>query len=347
MTWSPEEDSKLLRMWLRDSCTQREIADHLEKSTSSVSRRVGKLGVRGERGNVKLYMELEGEAAEPKLQPVQVELPKREPTTPEPAQYMTVHWGDVQIPFQDPRAEDVFFQILQDVQPRGLYAMGDILDCWQISDYRPPDERNMRPDQLNIQDNIEATATHLMTAQLVSGAQDLVFFEGNHEERWTRMLRDLQTNYKYRNLMQIPRLQEALSLEYLLGLEDSGWDYLDYTNDQPIVLNDRLVLLHGYKNNKWVTRSMLDEFGKSTLFCHGHRIQNFTRSDLNGTNSAWMIGSLCEPVQHYGEHGAGYGHQGFAVVSWCKDGDAGWLFDVEQVRIHDGRAVWRGREYRA
>lgn len=344
MSWSDSEDQKLLRMRLRDSKTYRAIADDLEKSSSAVGRRAKKLGISGERGNVRLYHEMMGEEAEPHLEPVSVEMPSYTPSSPDSVDKRTLHWGDTQHPFHDERALNVLYQIAEDASPDEIYAMGDHLDNWQISDFRPPDERRLDAHQIELQDSIEQVAQHLAIVEDAAQPERKVYLEGNHEERWSRMLRDLQKNYRFRHLMQLPKLQEALSLPHLLGVEERGWEYV-HEYEQPVVMHDVLTVLHGFKNNKWVTRSLLDQYGKSVMFGHTHRIQNFTRNDLKGQEAGWTIGCLCELRQHYGDP-ADYGQQGFAIVDWTDTND-GWLFDVQQIRVHDGTALWQGKTYSA
>jgi hypothetical protein len=225
-----------------------------------------------------------------------------------------------------------------------LIALGDIVDFWQISNYRAPEERQLNPDQIEIQESLDETEKHLGIMITESGATDLKYLGGNHEDRWDRLLSSVRSDPKTRALFQIPKIKQTLSLEYLLGLEELGFDYYPYyEKEATLILNDRIVMVHGWKSNKWIGSSMLERFGKSVMFGHDHRIQNFVRRDLHGTNSAWGIGCLCTLSPHWMRFPNW--HQGFAVITW-KDTNRGMFFQVDQVRIHDGKSVFRGKLYR-
>lgn len=343
-TWSPEEEQKLLRMWLLEDKTQREIARHLEKSTSAVSRRVGKLNLRGESGNVGLYEHLTGQDVEAVLEPVRYNIEPRKAPVRDSIDYVTLLWGDCHFPFQDQRAIDVVQEVAHKVQPDQLVCLGDVYDYWQISNHRPPSETQLEAWQADLQETIEMGSEHLAIMAEESGAREKTFLGGNHEDRHDRLLLDVQSNHKMRYLLRLPKVSEAMKLEYLLGLEDMDYDYIPYDGSNRIIMKDRLVAIHGNKTNKWVTRSLLTDYGKSVIFGHTHRIQNWTQRTLKGQEAAWSVGCLCELEVHYQQMTDW--HQGFALVSWKETSD-GWLYDVDQIRIHDGRAVWRDHYFEA
>ena len=85
-----------------------------------------------------------------------------------------------------------------------------------------------------------------------------------------------------------------------------------------------------------------DKYGKNVIFGHMHRVQNYTRRDLKGQEAGWCIGCLCTLDPHYDSF-ANW-HQGFAVVNW-RQVHGEWFFSVEQIRIHDGVAIWRDKVY--
>jgi hypothetical protein len=89
---------------------------------------------------------------------------------------------------------------------------------------------------------------------------------------------------------------------------------------------------------------MLETYGKSSMFGHTHKVQNWTGRNLKGQEASWNIGCLCDVNPHYMPF-ANW-HQGFAVVYWHQTGD-GWLYDVNQVRIHNGRSIFQGKSYKS
>jgi hypothetical protein len=343
-TWSAAEDTKLQRMWLRDGRTQVDIANELEKSKSAVTRRIATLAIRGHKGDITLYRDLQGEAENVILRPIRVDLPEREPVKFDSADFVSLHWSDVHFPFQDVRAVEILYQVADLAQPAELYCQGDIYDFWQLSRHRPPEEKSLSAEQVQLQETLEAGTKHLALMKSITGAERSVFFAGNHEDRHEKLLIDLQKDPKYRYLMRLTSVQDALTLENMAGIVDLGYEYIPYFGGSALTIHDKLVLHHGYSTTMWVTRGELARYGKSVMFGHCHRLQNYTQRNLQGVESAWTLGCLCQLDQHYTRQFNW--QQGFAVVTWKKTSD-GYMFNVERVRIHDGKAIWRDHTLKA
>ena len=335
--WSTAEDQKLLRMWCASEPphTIREIADDLERSKSSVDRRITALGLRGHKGDRAHYERETGVALDPAIRPVRIDLPATPRAQPSRAGEVTLVWSDVHFPFEDSLALDVLRQVARDLQPDRLVCLGDIFDFFELSDHRAP--RDIEPD---MQTTIEAGVQHLADMRALSGAREAVFLGGNHEDRWDRMLEQARRDVRFRSLLQLPKVKRALDFEEVVGFEDLGYTYTPYTEGRPHIENDTLLYTHGSFTNKYVARSTMEKYGKSVIFGHMHRVQNFTKRDLKGQEGGWCIGCLCTLDPHY-EPFADW-HHGFAVVNWHDD-----LFNVEQVRIHNGVAIFRDTVYTA
>lgn len=272
----------------------------------------------------------------PTLQPLSVTVPD---TLVEPVltdmPYMALVYGDVHFPFQDDQALSILYQVCEIADFSVVVDLGDLTDNWQISSFLPPDERRLKADQIELQDQFIQAGMHLGKMAWLNPGSELIFMEGNHEERWTRLFRKAQEDYRWRAVLSMPHVQEALSLPFMLGIS-ARWKYIDYGDDH--ILNGRILLTHGDRTNIWVTRSNLERYGKSCMFGHTHRIQNFTKTDLNGTDSAWNIGCMCDLNPHYQYTSAVNWAQGFAIIFFSEDRQ---FYHVEQIRIHhtpDGRA---------
>ena len=170
-----------------------------------------------------------------------------------------------------------------------------------------------------------------------------VYLHGNHEDRFDRLMADMQTNPKTLALMRLPKIRDVLNLDYILGLTENGWETHSYLEGDRFLLHDRLLCIHGYRANKYPTTAHLQQYGKSVVFGHSHRIQNFTSRDLRGTDGGWNMGCLCDLDPHWRSRPDW--HQGFGVATWKQD-DGDWYFNFEQVRIHDGVAIFRDKFYR-
>ena len=92
-------------------------------------------------------------------------------------------------------------------------------------------------------------------------------------------------------------------------------------------------MFHGDRTTKWCTRQQLERFGKSCMFGHTHRVQNWCKRDLKATEAAWTIGCLCDLEPHYGDSQAVDWAQGFVVIVWD---DEFKHYNVIQLRIHWG-----------
>lgn len=337
--WSEAEDKKLLRMWCADEPprTVREIADELERSKSSVDRRIAALDLRGHKGDRAKYEQETGVSLEPIIRPVRVEGVKVPKGSVSKTAYTVLVWGDVHYPFHDPAAVNVLYQITRDVKPDKLVCIGDVFDFFELSDHRPP-----RDDDPDLQGTLNQGTGHLATMLELAEPDEAFFLGGNHEDRWDRMLLKARRDVRFRQLLKLPKIRRALDFAEVVGFDELGYEYRPYTEGQALVEHDKLVLTHGDRANKYVSRSMLDKYGKNIIFGHKHVIQSWTRRDLKGQEAGWCIGCLCTLEPHY-DHFADW-HHGFVVVDWAKvDGE--WLFDVTQVRIHDGTAIYKGKVY--
>lgn len=342
--WSDEEKRKFALLYCVHGEDQIDIAEELGKSSSAMSRAASQIGIRGHKGDVERYIELYGDDVSPLLKPVRVNIDPVEGSSRSKTSITSLHWGDIHFPFEDERAVNILYQITEDLQPDELYASGDILDFWQISSHRPPSNDDLKPEDIELQNQVEQTSKHAATMIDLADPDYAEWRMGNHEDRFARLLMEAQSNPRMRHLLHLPRVREALDLTYILGLDEQGWEVRDYESPATNV-RDKLMLIHGNRTNKWFTRSLLNKYGVSVMTFHAHKFQNYTRRDFRGQEAGFGIGCLCSLDAFYDQFSDW--HQGLAVVEWNKSPSQGWLFDVNQVRIHDGEAIFRGNHYTA
>lgn len=337
--WSAEEDRKLARMWCAEDPPRstREIAADLDKSKSAVDRRVHALGLRGHKGDRAHYERMTGVSLDPVFKPVRVEpqqWPERRSLPKDEVKLL--FWSDVHFPFQDDSSLCVMMQIAEDFQPDILVAGGDFFDFFELSDHRAP--KDIEPD---IQETLNQGVAHLAAMRGIKSVKEAWFLGGNHEDRWDRMMEKTRRDVRFRELLKIPSIRAAMEFEEIVGFDELGYEYIPYVESRPLVI-DGLVFTHGDRTNKHVAMSMVQKYGKSVIFGHMHRIQNFTQRDLKGQDAGWCVGCLCTLDPHYSIMADW--HQGFVTVTFSNG-----LFNVEQVRIHkDGEqsvALWRDQKY--
>jgi predicted phosphodiesterase len=358
--WPSGVQDQVLQWYLIDGIASTTIQDTIGITSASIRRMLKRFGVDtsrygGDRGQAYRYYEITGQelpeefkprlrAVRPDYSPQQLKIVDPKIKKIESADEVSLHWSDTHFPFHDPRAISCLYQIASEVKPTTLVMQGDLIDLWQISTHRPPLETKLKMNQIDIQESINQAVNHLgIMSTMVRPGADKIYLMGNHEDRFERTLADMQLNPKTLALMRIPKIQETLNLDYILGLSDTGWDSHNYLEGDRFLLHDRLLCIHGYRANMYSAKAHLQDYGKSVIFGHSHRIQNWTSRDLRGTDAAWNMGCLCELDPHW--RSRPNWHQGFAVVVWKKVDDD-WFYSVEQVRVHEGVAIFRDKIYR-
>jgi hypothetical protein len=162
---------------------------------------------------------------------------------------------------------------------------------------------------------------------------------GNHEDRLRRLIWDMASNVPAAQLVRLPNVWEQLEWGKLVGADAIGWEVID----GKVVQFDKLVLKHGNvvrQQSAYSARAELEKYQKSGISGHTHRRGVFEKRDLNGTHAWFEHGCLCELDPSYVSDPNW--QQGFLVVSWSQDRQH---YGVEEVRIHKGVAVFRGKQY--
>ena len=243
----------------------------------------------------------------------------------------SVHISDSHVPFHDAAAHSIAKQIISDVQPEVLVHHGDLLDCYDISDYDKNPER-----QHSLEDERVAAAELLGELHALTPDARHILCEGNHEDRLRRVA--WTSPERTKAVFRLAPVREALEWPRLLGIDGLDWEFVPYKRH--MILNNKLVISHaGPLGGKYAGANNLKRFGKSGMTGHFHRISSYYNRDFNGTLAWWELGAMCSLDAEYAHFPSW--QQGMAVVSWHNDGS----FAVDQIHIHDGKAIFRGRRY--
>jgi hypothetical protein len=271
------------------------------------------------------------------VHPIQVQVPVYElPSVGDGRSFTSLHYGDVHFPFEDQKALEILYAVMRDVQPEMVVCHGDLLDCTEISRY----EKNPR-HRVTLQQEIEMASSHLATMTALSPNAERWYFQGNHEDRLRRMIWDMASSLPERQLINLPGVSAALEWPTLLGLDSIGWQF----KDRRETLFDKMILKHGTIVRKWSAfsaKAEWEKYAKSGISGHTHRRGVFEHRDHNGTHAWFEHGCLCNTDPDYCEDPDW--QAGFLVVTWSEDRKS---FGVEEVRIHDGKAFFRGKPYAA
>jgi predicted phosphodiesterase len=249
-------------------------------------------------------------------------------------------YGDIHYPNQDEAALTILESITAEYQPDVLVCIGDLLDCYKISDFEK-DPRN----RVRLQDEINLARTHLhRMAQLAPKARR-VLLEGNHEDRLRRQMWD--AHEKQREMFLLDDVTSALEWPKLLHLDEIGWEFYPYhgPGQSQLDLLPKFIVKHGNFVRKWSGSSGKAEherLGKSGASGHCHRLGMFFHRDHNG-NHGWLeTGCLCQLDPDWMPYPDW--QQGFWTLAFDQETGA---FGGEFVYIHHGRAVWRGEVHQA
>lgn len=260
-------------------------------------------------------------------------------------------------PTHDPAAIDIALQLIIEAQPDLILVGGDGVDFPELGRYRlsPVFARTT-------QATVDWTEGFVARLRALAPNSRIVWLEGNHEFRMSAYILDNAKAAFGLKVAGKPDAWPVLSLPFLARFEEHGVDYIPGYPAAEFWFNDRLKAMHGHKVNSSgsTVHRYLDEERVSTISFHIHRREwgERTRHTRHGerTIMAASPGCLCRidgavpsvkggigpdgmPVRHAEDW-----QQGLAVLHY-QEGDG--LFVYEQIAIHHGWAMWRGKEYRS
>jgi len=197
--------------------------------------------------------------------------------------------SDIHIPYHDRKALYLALQWCKDFKPDTLLLNGDIIDCYQLSNFsKDPRERKFYE---------ELEELHSFLSDLRENFQGvkIVFKMGNHSERYERFLID-----KGKDILGIKNEdgKELLSWESITHAKKYGHEIV--TNKR-IIKAGKLNIGHGHEFGKSIFSPVNPARGfylrAKTNFIggHYHQTSEHIEKDLNDSvNGAWSTGCLCD-----------------------------------------------------
>lgn len=235
--------------------------------------------------------------------------------------------SDIHIPYHDREALMLALNWGKQFQPDTILLNGDIIDCYQLSNFqKDPKERKF---------NEELEELHNFLSDLRENFPDveLIYKMGNHEERYERFL-----------------MTQAKDIDGLTdgdGLEILSWESITHAKKygHKIVTNKRIIkagklnIGHGHEFGKSIFSPVNPARGyylrakSSFIGGHYHQTSEHVERDLNGgITGCWSTGCLCDlnpaymPINRW--------NLGFAAVE--VEGDQ---FTVYNKKILNGKVV--------
>jgi calcineurin-like phosphoesterase family protein len=248
-------------------------------------------------------------------------------------------YGDSHFPYQDNAVLDIVRQISQDLKPDTIIHIGDLVDCYPISDYdRNPHRR------FNLQDEINQARQHLATMRLYNPQAVFHLFEGNHEDRLRRLLWRMKGPSA--ELLQLDIVKTGLTWPALLGLPELGIQFYAYDGAQAFSrVLPKFTVIHGNLVRKfggYSARGEMEKYGTSGASGHSHRLGLTAHRKLDGAYIWIETGCTCKLEAEYVQNPDW--QAGCVVMTFDNQTGAP---SAEPVYCHNGLAVWRGTTYRS
>jgi predicted phosphodiesterase len=266
--------------------------------------------------------------------------------------------GDGQlVPIHDPDAIDVALQILAYVKPDLVIFVGDNLDAAEMGKYRltPAFAQTTQPTI----DYLNQLLIHVR--KIVGPECEIRWLEGNHELRLsTYILDNAKAAFGLRKA-GVPDSWPALSVPNLCNFDLHDVTYVPGYPANRTWINSRLQVIHGTHvvSNGSTAHKYLATERVSTVYGHIHRREwaERTRTGYDGPQTilAMSPGCLAKVTGEVPSTKGGFDldgrpitstedwQQGLAVFTY-EDHDDGF-FIPEQVPIHDGWTIFRGKEF--
>lgn len=237
---------------------------------------------------------------------------------------------DTHRPFHDKRAYSLMIQVGLDFQPDEVVILGDYADFYWANFYGKDPEIEQ---EFSVQTEIDDVNQGIEQLNQLFPKAKKVFIEGNHEYRLARYLK-----------AKAPELYKAVGLKSVLYL--TGWTVVPFGPTQLYrVGGSHLYARHQpYGGGVHCAYQTLVKGGKSMVFGHSHRIQEYQSVDALDVNhraiSLGWLGDKSHPVMQYvKDH-----HQwalGFGLVDVLPKG----LFFQRTIHIIDYKCLADGWVY--
>ena len=205
--------------------------------------------------------------------------------------------SDQQIPFQDDRAIDLWFQVMKWYKPDVVDYLGDTSDQFCFARFQEgttteflkalPDETKVEDFLGYVQKEEKQTAEFYAKTRKMRPNAEIFSALGNHDIRvW---------NYADKKL---PEILNDITPESLWGLDNLGIDYI-YYEDKPKHRYGDIFVHHGIAaaaESGASVKSDIGNLGVSLIRGHSHRMGSYYRTyELrNETLRGYEIGHMCK-----------------------------------------------------
>lgn len=228
--------------------------------------------------------------------------------------------SDIHFPFQHNKALTVSIDYGRANDVDCVILDGDILDMYSVSRW----EKDPRK-RVSIKHELDIGRSFLRTMRESFPHAQIIFKEGNHEERLESYLR-----------IKAPELLDTdeFSLEVLLKIHEIEGTYI---KDKRIIKSGKLNIIHGHEFGRSVfspvnpARGLYMRGKVNILAGHNHQTSEHSEPNMNGDEiTCWSMGCLCDLRPDYMPYNK-WNH-GAALVTM--DGEE---FHVDNFKVINGK----------
>lgn len=192
-------------------------------------------------------------------------------------------------PFQNKQMQKGVIDLIADLgdKVKGFHLIGDIVDMVSLSAHEP--NKTPMPGVTLGMEYREANKFLDSFEDVLPEDCEKTYIWGNHENRWTRHVADINTS-RYADALPSPT--EALRLE------SRGYTVYENWKEDYHFLGSDLQLIHGEFCSKYPARTHVDRMKASVMFAHTHRIDINYDGERAGFNIGWG-GDVNSPAFNY------------------------------------------------
>lgn len=196
--------------------------------------------------------------------------------------------SDMHMPYHDKEAVEAFLLHAEKIGAKTILFNGDCMDAYQVSQWvRDPRKRSFVSE-------VEQMKAFLASVRQAFPDADIVYKEGNHEERYRKYL-----------MQNAPALYglEAAELPALLGCKEQN---ITYVSNKHVIIIKKLHILHGHEYTFSISspvnpaRGLYMRAKKSTICGHFHQTSEHSETSIDGKLvTCWSVGCLCDLHPEY------------------------------------------------
>ena len=217
----------------------------------------------------------------------------------------------------------ILLKVLEEVKPDYVIDNGDSFDGATVSRFAKSTFEHLP----TLAEEYECVTHHLGMVKEASGKAKLLRNVGNHDLRFEGKLAS--------NLPEMEGMPGMTTHEL----------FPDWSHNYAVVLNGHTYIKHNWKGGMYAAANNTKQSGVNFISAHSHRLLCYPYTDFTGTRYGIECGTLADiygPQFSYSCDDPRNWQQGFVVLT--VDGDKIY---PELVEVNDGKAIFRGKEYKA